>query len=279
MRDVKIINGTGILTLNGVVPVERLSKSDKFYTGLGAILSPFIVEPGDETEVSMVKLMNHADPFLVPVNSNFAYMTGEGVIRFTGIDTARDRAVFRPSKSWRVYGGDEDDQEKIDWSIADPFYLNQFTDRAVLASAFAHIDLRDETSQITLDAGDPIMNRALGLCLAPYGIKITRQQDTSILLEMGRPACWPSKLLMGTFFGDSVSKLVADFYSQGIFATNQLVTDRLVSLAVMKRRVLEGYTLDNLSFVEYMKTTKLTRGTTVVTVPENVLIPTPWVQL
>jgi hypothetical protein len=279
MRDVSIVNGTGILTQRGVVPVEHLSKSDKFVTGLGAVLSPFIVESGDESSVYQVKLTAHADPFLLPAVLNVGYMTGEGTVRFSGIEKTRERALFRPSKNWGVYLGADDDEDAINWDIADPFYLNAFTDRAVLASAFRFVELKDGSSQIWLDAGDPVKNRALGLCLSPYGLKVTRQPDTSILLEGGRPACWPSKLLMGSFLGPHASEIIADFYSQGIFATNQLVSRRLVDLAVMKRRPMEGYTLDNLSFVEYIKPTKLTRGTTIVTVPENVLIPTPWVQL
>lgn len=279
MRHVRIINGTGILTKRGVIAVESLRKSDTFSTGLGAVLSPFIVEAGDEVPVSQLKLMGHADPFLVPVDSNMGYMTGEGIIQFTGIDKAVERAMFRPSKTWEVYAGSDDAEDNIDWEIADPFYLNAFTDRAVLASAFRYVDMKDGSSQIWIDASNPIKNRALGLCLAAYGLKITRQPDTSIIVEGGRPACWPSKLLMGSFYGPHAATIIADFYSQGIFSTNQLVSARLVDLAVTKRRVMEGYTLDNLSFVEYIKPTKLTRGTTVVTVPENVLIPTPWVQL
>jgi hypothetical protein len=277
LRSIVVTNGTAILTTDGLVFVENLTKRHTFRAGSGNLVSPFFVESFGQADCRLWSLHGHGLPFLLPDKSGVAYMDGDDGIKFMNGMLTPDMtpAFFRPNKTWHVFNGVDDDENlSFEESLAT---LNTSNDAKVLRSIFAHLNLEDD--KLIIDSGNPLCNRAMVPVISAYGVQVTLNDDFTLQLARDGAACWPSKLLINLFNGSDALKVIGDFYARGIFKTNRLISPALICLAANLRTPMEGYVIENLSVVDRVAHKSVRRDCTLVTLPSSVLLPTMLFQM
>lgn len=126
-----------------------------------------------------------------------------------------------------------------------------------LEGLFSKLDLIEVTDEQTgehdhemvLTYPDPVSMRNDIMKIAAYGITVTwSSTEPKLKLDLGRPACFASKLLSGVYHGPGAEEALCSLYGGGVMKLVQPWEDTF-SFIQQTGIVLEGENPDNLTFV------------------------------